>query len=589
MGTVVKTEQCPQCAALGKDASKNNLNIYENGTTYCFACSGSPKKVRPMIQGQCLDLFKTRRLTQDTCLFFDYQVGKYTGYLKDTVNKKNVYVTDEWVQIANIYQNGVKIGQKIKNSQKWFTKLGKTKDWPPYGSWKYTPKDNMFITVVEGEIDAMSVGQVLGLQFPVVSVPDGAGSAYKMFKEHLQWFMGFKYVVLALDNDEAGQKATQKCLELFEYGKLRIAQWPGKDANDLLKEGNDNLIKSTIYNASVIKLENIVSVGDIIERVMQKPKYGLPYPWAPMSEITYGQREGEIHIVVAANGIGKTEFMTKLMFHFTNIEAIKEAFNQLPSWVCPEDLKPAKIGLFSFEQDPEDTLRRLVGDQMKLKLHLPGTEWDENKIREVAMSLDERIYLCENAGGMEIDELFRSIRYLAKVRDVNMFVIDNLRGLGIGYDIEVAGNFMKRLQTLCRELKINVYLLSHVAKDKRTSQVYVSTSPKNREEYASMSAEDVEGLIQKPGMDWESGRMPTTTNIDGPSVVGDLANYIWALARHKTSEDLNVASILRVKNLKARLDGPKTGSIFKLLYTKEGEYVLVGGNSSAYSDQGDVY
>ena len=36
--TLVKKEQCPNCAKLGKDKSKDNLAVYSDGQTHCYAC-----------------------------------------------------------------------------------------------------------------------------------------------------------------------------------------------------------------------------------------------------------------------------------------------------------------------------------------------------------------------------------------------------------------------------------------------------------------------------------------------------------------------------------------------------------------------
>jgi hypothetical protein len=38
MGTVIRHEQCPQCAKDGHDNSRDNLAIYNDGSTYCFRC-----------------------------------------------------------------------------------------------------------------------------------------------------------------------------------------------------------------------------------------------------------------------------------------------------------------------------------------------------------------------------------------------------------------------------------------------------------------------------------------------------------------------------------------------------------------------
>ena len=35
---LIRKEQCPDCAKMGKDTSKDNLAIYSDGQTHCFAC-----------------------------------------------------------------------------------------------------------------------------------------------------------------------------------------------------------------------------------------------------------------------------------------------------------------------------------------------------------------------------------------------------------------------------------------------------------------------------------------------------------------------------------------------------------------------
>ncbi|MHB8602219.1 MAG: hypothetical protein ACYC9R_06240 [Nitrosotalea sp.] len=38
MSRVLKKERCPRCAKLGKDTSKDNLAIYDDGHKYCYGC-----------------------------------------------------------------------------------------------------------------------------------------------------------------------------------------------------------------------------------------------------------------------------------------------------------------------------------------------------------------------------------------------------------------------------------------------------------------------------------------------------------------------------------------------------------------------
>lgn len=554
---VIRKEQCPECAKVGQDNAKDNLAIYEDGGSYCFACSET-RDQGWALQGEVKDLPK-RLITKETCQFANYQVGKYTGFIHGKGNVK-----DEPVQIANYYGKKRKLlRQKLRTKDKDMTLLGpKTNDLPLYGQWLWEPNPNVFVTIVEGEIDMLTVLQVQGHQYPVVSLPNGAQSVVSALKKAAKWLMGWKHIVLAFDNDEAGVEAQVKAQEtdLFDPTLLKLATWPLKDANEMLLAGRGNEITQVLFNAKSDKPNNLVTISDIYDKVLEQPKFGTDYPFKSMTQITYGHQLGEIHIIVAANGIGKTEFIKELMFHFLD--------------------QGLEIGLFSFEQTPADTMRRLIGAKLGHKLHLPGSDWPLEDIKRELKNFDDKIYLCDRTGSIKLDELFLNIKYLAKACNKKLFFIDNIRGLGIGHDVEAAGTFMRKLQALVNELQVSVYLLSHVAKDKLGKQVYVSTSPKNAESYTNMSSEETQALIEKPGMNWETGRMPTTENVDGPSVICDLANYVWGLARNKTSEDYDENHTIKVKAIKTRLDGEYTGKSFNLYYTKEGRLIETDGIKS---------
>lgn len=548
MSKVVRKEQCPNCLDSGKD----NLAVYEDGSKYCFGCGKAGKKV--FVDGKIMEL-KSRRIDQETCRHYSYQVGQYTG----TIGKRQL--EDEWVRIVNYYDNSNKlIAQKLKTVNKEMKLVGNGKSLPLYGQWKWQPNEKLFITITEGEEDALAISQVQSHQFPVVSLPNGAQAAEKSIKENLNYLLGFKYVVLAFDNDEAGADACSKCLTLFEPGKARVVNFNGfKDANDMLLQGKDKELKDAIYRAKVIEPDHIVSVEQIIDKVLVQPQFGMDYPWKSLTNITYGYQPGEIHVVVASTGVGKTEYIKEILFHLLD--------------------KDMKVGLFSFEQNPDNTVRRLVGAKLGLKLHLPGSDWNAAKIKEEALKFNEKIYLYDKAGKVDVADLFNSIRYLARVKDVSFFVVDNLKALGLSSDYEKAEDFMNGLKGLCKELNVTTVLLSHVAKDKYGQTVYTTTSPKDPDKYFSQTAEETDAILKKPGLDWESGRMPTIANVEGGGIITQLADYVFALARNSTSEDREESKLMRVKALKTRLDSSYTGKVFKLTYTHEGKLEEIGNVS----------
>lgn len=556
-GQIVSTEPCPNCLLEGRDSAGDNLTVYADGGKYCHACGESTKSV--FIDGEITALEK-RGLDYDTSKHYQVKVGQYTGMVG--TGKKKRKCQDEFVKIFTWFdEHGRPKMQKIKTQFKEMTLKGNTKNLELWGKTACQITDKLFITITEGEEDAMAVAQVQGCQYPVVSLPNGCSSARTVLESELQYLQKFKHVVLAFDNDEAGREAVQDCLasDLFEPGKVKVATWLKKDANEMLLSGLKDEITHCLFNAKVIEPDHIVTVADIIDKVMEQPKFGEAYPWSAMTEITYGSQLGEIHIVVGPTGVGKTEFIKDILFHFIdqNINA----------------------GLFSFEQNPDNTIRRLVGAKQGVKLHLPGAKWDSAKIKHQAMAFNERIYLYDKAGQVDLQDIFHSIRYMAKAKSVKYFVVDNLKAIGVANDNEKAQDLMNGLKTLCKDLNITVFLLSHVAKDKYGQTVYTTTSPQNPSSYFGKSAEERDENLKLPGMDWESGRMPKIENVEGGNIITSLADYVWGLARNTTAEDREEAKIVRIKALKTRLDSSFTGKVFKLYYTTEGKLEELDGKN----------
>ena len=292
-------EPCPKCH------SKDNLARYPDGHAYCFGdnCdhyepSGNTVDV-PHIsssngvfrQGVYEPLGK-RGISEETCRFFKYQVS---------------YDNNKKVHIAPYFNEENKlIAQQLRTKDKDFPILGETRDLGLWGRQCWTSGKRIVIT--EGQIDTLSVAEVQRCQYPLVSIPNGVGSACKAIAKDLEWLLGsFEEIVLMFDNDSQGNNAARKVAELFPPGRCKLASLPLKDPNDMLLANRGSDIINAIFRASVYRPDGIIAGEDTWELVstpMQAAE--MQYPWQGLNNLTLGARKGELVTFCAGTGAGKS-------------------------------------------------------------------------------------------------------------------------------------------------------------------------------------------------------------------------------------------------------------------------------------------
>lgn len=546
-------EQCPDCASRGLDTEKDNLAIYADGK-FCQSCGYLDKEVSKEVFTQLIagniQEARDRGLTLKTCEKYNIRTTVYTGRLN------GIDVVKEPIRIFPYYQNGKVVKQKIKAilDKKKQTQKGNTKIKALFGQNLFIPYEKIPIVVTEGEEDASAVWQMTGL--PAVSIPDGAGNASKAVLENLEWLSQFKEVLFAYDNDEPGIKAVNECVLLLEPGKAKKVTFPLKDASDMLKEGRGEEVERCLWNAEIIKPSTIVFPKDVAFKVLQKPSYGLPYPWPSMTKATYGMRKGEVILLAGPTSAGKTEFVMGIIM-----------------WLIDNG---CKIGNFSFEQRPEQSLQRYIGAQLNERLHIPGCDgWNDKKIQEQLDKINDSVALYQPESGLiSIESVLINIRYLYKAFGMTFFVIDNLKAMATHPYIDkkrvaahdYASHCMAQLVMIAKQLNVTILVVNHLAADKISKQAYVSTSPKHSDSYLSRTSEEMQEYINRPGMDWETGRIASIDNIFGGGAIKDLTDYIIVLARNRMSKDEEEHRTLIVKFLKTRLDSAYEGFSFKLKY-----------------------
>jgi twinkle protein len=532
MGKVVKKSQCPNCASIGGDTSKDNLAVYADGSTYCFACAHCDRSednhdsfVADNIKKFSIKKITSRRLEEKTCRKFGYGVAYFDGSIGGRT------VSNEPIHLAKYHTvEGEEVAAKIRTKNKEFKCIGDMKKAGLFGQHLYEPNDRVFVTVCEGEIDAMSVAQVMGLNFPVVSVPTGAGpQTKKTIKQNMEWLTKFKHVVLCFDQDEVGRKSAKECAELFPLQKVKIATLPKKDANEMLVEGEGSDLKSCIWNAQTHRPDNVLSIDEIMSTGFKRPERGLDWPWPTLTKWTYGIQPGQLYTLGGGSGCGKTTLLKDVLF--------KLAFDH-----------KKRIGIISLEQTPQTVLLKLAGSLLGKRLHVPDetVEWNEQEIRDALSKLQEHVFVYDHMGGQDAETVLNKITYMVRGLDCDYIILDHITALTAHVKdnkVNAIDELMAELSSIVHGLDCTIFAVSHLAKP---------------------------GF----GQSYEEGAKVSASAFRGSQSIQYWSTFMMGIERNKTHEDEDERHIVTLRILKDRFSGEADGRSFSLRYDKESDTLV---------------
>lgn len=450
--------------------------VYSDGHSYCFACpeetawqagaggedqgnpggSGNPTRLpSDLLHGDHAALRK-RGLTLKTVEQFDYRVGSDHG---------------ETVQIAPYHDaSGRVVAQKIRPKEKdrmhW---RGKKKAiLPLFGQAKWKTGGRM-VVVTEGEIDAMSAAQAMGNTWPAVSVPDGAPSAHKAIAEAAGWLETFDKVVFMFDMDDPGREAAVRCAALITPGKAFIADLPLKDAGEMLEAGREREIVNAAWQARPYRPDGIRTVADLRVEAMSAPSWGLPYPWKGLTEATMGVRRGEIIMIGAGVGAGKTTAFKQLMA-CAMVPDLIEDHGEIPGFTWTPE--PRKVGAILLEEKPgRKTLKTLAGMVAGKRFHDPRVEYEPEELANAIDRLDGLFFAYDHFGAKDWASVKPLIRYMVLALGIKDVFLDHLTALVAGAEDErrELDAIMADAASLVEELDFTLYMISHLTTPKGTA------------------------------------------------------------------------------------------------------------------------
>ena len=508
----IRKGACPHCGSSDANAE------YSDGHHYCFSCetttpADTTMEQQPVKQPEfnpvrgATQALPKRKLTEATCKLWGYEVADYNG---------------EKVQVANYKDDQQNlIAQKIRFAGKDFRFTGDAKKAGLYGRHLWRDAGKM-LTVVEGELDALSVSQAFDNKWPVVSIRSGAAGAKRDIVNNIDWIENFESVIFMFDNDDVGRKAAEECALLLTPGKAKIASLPEKDASDMLVTGKVKMLVDAVWSAKIFRPDGIISGTDLWEVITEEDDVeAVSYPFNGLNEKTLGMRRGEIVTVTAGSGIGKSHLTREFAHHL-----VKEG---------------QTVGYIALEESVKRTALGLMAIELNKPLHLGQHEVPEEELKQAydATVGSGRVFLYDHWGSTDSDNLLAKIRYLVRGCECTYIILDHLSivvsGMGEGDERRLIDNTMTKLRTLTEEVQCGMVLVSHLKRP---------AGDKGHEEGASTSL----------------------SQLRGSAAIAQLSDMVIGLERNQ--QDTARANTTTVRVLKNRWTG-ETGICCDLDYNKE--------------------
>lgn len=502
-------EPCPNCG------SSDACGVFDDGHRYCYSCctyfkpddtQGWLKAEKKTMSKECIPLgvlntssLNARKINQDTCSKFKYMTGVYNGTP---------------CQVANYYDDsGNIVGQKLRFPDKSFAVLGKISN-RLFGSQLWSTGKKIVIT--EGEIDCLTVSQLQGNKWPVVSIPNGAQAAKKVIEANLEYLDKFDEIILMFDMDDAGRKACEDSAKVLPAGKAFIANLPCKDPNECLLSGKGSEVLQAIWNAKPYRPDGIVSGADLYEKCVtdiDDLKDSVEYPWKALQEKTKGARHGELYVFTSGSGMGKSTILRELEYYFGVVRGE----------LC---------GIVALEESTRKTGLELMSIHLNRRLILCPESADE-EARSGAFKAtigNGCFYLYDHFGSLDSGNLLSKLRYMIVSLGCKRIFLDHISIVVSGMDTDEDGGerkaidkLMTNLRSLVEETGATMFVVSHLKRPEKKGH--------------------------------EEGAQVSLSQLRGSGAIAQLSDMVIGLERNQQGANPNVLTLRVLKNRFCGLTG----------------------------------
>lgn len=307
------------------------------------------------------------------------------------------------------------------------------------------------ITITEGACDAAASYELQGSKWPVVGVT-AASTARKEVLDNFEYLASFENIVICMDSDDPGREAAMRIAEILPLGRTKIVTMRRhKDPNDYLRANMQKEYMSEWWGAPLYMPAALRTGKELWKEIETPPELSfLDYPWATLTEKTYGMRQSELIILNAETGVGKTTVTNMISYHILRN--------------TPDDVK---IGQMKLEETNRDSGLGLLSIHAGRRLHLPD-EWAATSPEELRGLYDEvlnndRVVFWDHFGSNSIHAVLAKIQHMAAL-GCRYVVLDHLSIIvsdQSGDERKQLDEIITKIKTECMKLKICVIAVIH--------------------------------------------------------------------------------------------------------------------------------
>jgi len=350
-----------------------------------------------------------------------------------------------------IYPSG---GIKVRKlAEKGFYAKNNFKGDELFGMNLFTAGSSKMVTITEGELDALSVSQMMKGSYanPVVSLPSATPSK-KLWENCSEWLNSFEKIILSVDTDDAGNALADKVAKLFPNKVYRVNHHPYKDANDFLQNGKGREFKGAWWAASKYTPENVMNTTeDFLSLYQDAPEHEyVPTGIQELDDKILGLMQGHFTVIKAPTGIGKTEVMRYLEYNMIKREVPIAAMH------VEETKLRSLLGLVSYECNDNLTRRDLIEEKGANDQVIAAIE---------KLTKDELYYQFFMGDGQGAEELCEQIRYFSQACGCKFVFFEPIQDVVVGSSEEskeaMLADLSIRLSKLAAELNVGIVTIAH--------------------------------------------------------------------------------------------------------------------------------